>query len=241
MDVLLDDVTSRLFFQLPFIKKDVDDLITVIPIDKKDEMFTIFNNYHPSLQFTMEGEVNGKLPSLDMLLTHDSVSESINTAWYKKPTSSGRMLNFLSTHNYNQKIGTASGFIHRVLNLSFNINNDTLAVIEQQLQSNNYPNALIKRLLHIHLRKLQTLDVTLTNNTIDTGQVPPAEKIYRSLIFVDNISYKIGKIIKTHFPNIMLRYQCNCTINSVFRSKWIDCNIPALFSLDHVVCVTSLT
>lgn len=69
MDILLDDVTSKLFFKLPFIKKYVDNLITVIPIDKKDGILTIFNIYHPKLQFKMEEEVNGKLSSLDML-TH---------------------------------------------------------------------------------------------------------------------------------------------------------------------------
>lgn len=129
MDVLLDEVTSRLSFPLPFIKKYVDDLVTAVPYNKIEETLTIFNSYCDKLQFTIEEERDGRLPFLDMTLCRNTSDGSISTVWYRKPTSSGKMLNFLSAHNINQKISTATGFIHRVISLTSNITDDTFKSI----------------------------------------------------------------------------------------------------------------
>lgn len=81
MDILLDDVVTKISFELPFLKKDVDDLITTVPIDKVNEVLTAFNSYNPRLQFTVETEVDGKLPFLDMMVQRNTCDGSVRTFW----------------------------------------------------------------------------------------------------------------------------------------------------------------
>lgn len=59
---------------------------------------------------------NNQISYLDMTL--EIVEDKIQTFWYKKPTSKGRILNFLSAHNFNLKLNTATGLVNRILSLS---------------------------------------------------------------------------------------------------------------------------
>lgn len=54
MDDLLDNCLKQLSFETIFIKKYVDDLITLIPEDKVNEMREIMNSSHAKLKFTIE-------------------------------------------------------------------------------------------------------------------------------------------------------------------------------------------
>ncbi|XP_072383799.1 uncharacterized protein [Diabrotica undecimpunctata] len=56
MDYVLDSVIPLLSFNIPFIKKYVDDIILAIPNDKVDELLDTFNGYDPYIQFTIERE-----------------------------------------------------------------------------------------------------------------------------------------------------------------------------------------
>lgn len=49
MNLLLDEVISRLPFTLPLLKKYVDDLLTTVPMNMVDQTLAIFNSYCPSL------------------------------------------------------------------------------------------------------------------------------------------------------------------------------------------------
>lgn len=49
-------------------KMYVEDFITAIPLAMEDAVLSTFNVYNASLQFTIELEINGKLPFLDILL-----------------------------------------------------------------------------------------------------------------------------------------------------------------------------
>lgn len=95
-------------------KMYVEDFITAIPLAMEDAVLSTFNVYNASLQFTIELEINGKLPFLDILLVRKRLGGTISTEWYMKPTSSGRILNYYSDHYYNQKINMAFGLIQLV-------------------------------------------------------------------------------------------------------------------------------
>ena len=57
--------------------------------EEAEEFLEVLNNLHPCLQFTMESEVDGKLPFLDVLVLRDEVSEEFLTTIYRKPTFTG--------------------------------------------------------------------------------------------------------------------------------------------------------
>ena len=68
MDDPLDDIIPKLPFNLPFIKKYVDDLILAIPRNNTDTILIIFNSYNNHIQFTIEEENNQSVSFLDTKL-----------------------------------------------------------------------------------------------------------------------------------------------------------------------------
>ncbi|XP_062537986.1 uncharacterized protein LOC134206299 [Armigeres subalbatus] len=120
MEDLLDTVITKLNFTIPVLKK----------------------------YFTMEIEKDGKLPFLDTLIIRKE-DHTLRTVWYSKPISSGRLLNYNSFHPTNMKLNVASNFIKRVMQLTTDTPIEQQKhVIFQNLRRNDYPSALINRLMN---------------------------------------------------------------------------------------------
>lgn len=49
----------------------MDDIIAIIPKNKVNETFNIFNSYHPRLKFTHELELNGTINFLDIKIIRE--------------------------------------------------------------------------------------------------------------------------------------------------------------------------
>jgi hypothetical protein len=163
MDVLLDHVIPLLDFELPWIKKYVDDHLLLIPFDKVDYVLQKFNSYNSNIQFTCETEINRKLPFLDIQL-YRANNLKIETCLYKKPTSSGRILNYLSLHPRAQKLNTAQNYIKRVISFcNPYVESDCKKCIFKTLQNNNYPPSLIKKMFATQSQKNN-------NNNIATSE-----------------------------------------------------------------------
>lgn len=147
LDRLLDHVIPTLPFNLPFLYKYVDDIITAIPSESSNIILEHFNSYHNSLQFTIELENNNSVPFLDTKVIRLD-NQSIITDWYRKPTFSGRYINFYSSHPYNQKVNTLAALKNRILKIShpsFHMQN--LNLLKQFFSNNGYPPWLINRIL----------------------------------------------------------------------------------------------
>ncbi|KXJ76535.1 hypothetical protein RP20_CCG009440 [Aedes albopictus] len=148
MEGLLNTVKLRIQCPIPILKKFVDDLILALPKDQVQTVLDIFNGYDPHHQFTAETEVDNKLPFLDTLITRHE-DQTLSTCWCSKPIASGRLLNFHSFHPTLMKINVAMNYINRVIALTTNINwNHLKQTIFQHLRRNNYPSALINRILN---------------------------------------------------------------------------------------------
>jgi hypothetical protein len=93
--------------------KYVDDLLLIIPKEEVENTLNLFNGYSKYLKFTMEPEVNGRLPYLDVELIKQNDGR-ILTKWYSKEMASNRMLNYKSNHPLQQKLNVASNLIKRV-------------------------------------------------------------------------------------------------------------------------------
>ena len=70
---------------LRFWKRYVEDTCTVLPAHSLQELFDHLNGVEPSIQFTVETDLKGRLPFLDVLLQWD-LDGSILTTVYKKST-----------------------------------------------------------------------------------------------------------------------------------------------------------
>ena len=70
-----------------------------------------FKPIHPHLVFTLEEEVNGKLPFLDVLVEWSNVAQ--HTTVYTKPTATDRFLDFTSPSPQNHKFAMACSLLSR--------------------------------------------------------------------------------------------------------------------------------
>ncbi|XP_055588871.1 uncharacterized protein LOC129741188 [Uranotaenia lowii] len=65
MESLLDNVTRTLDFQIPILRKYVDDLLLALPREHVEQVREKFNQYHPKIQFTVEIELVQKANETD--------------------------------------------------------------------------------------------------------------------------------------------------------------------------------
>ena len=146
MDDLINDCLLQLDFEVPFLKKYVDDIILSIPNDGKERLLEVFNNYNQRLKFTIEEEDdNGRVPFLDTQVIRRSDNKVI-TSWYAKPGSSGRYLHYESFHAERQKINVLLGMKNRAINTSHvSFVADNLKKLSNLFINCGYPPGLVKK------------------------------------------------------------------------------------------------
>jgi len=89
----------------------------IIPKNKLEMVLKTFNEYHPRLQFTHELESNNSLSFLNMLVIRGEDGRII-TNWYRKPTFSGRYINYFSSHPEQYKLKTIANLVDQAILLS---------------------------------------------------------------------------------------------------------------------------
>ena len=207
MNALLDDVLAKIDIPVPFVKKYVDDLLTVLPADKIEYVKNALNAFNPHIQFTYEVENDNRLPYLDMVLIRTE-NQTILTDWYKKPMASGRILNYFSLHPLVQKLNTATGFIGRIFRLSTSKSiEEKKQTVREHLLTNNYPSSLINRLINRFVyQSAQSI----------SDEVSPEPKVYRSLHHVEALTPALAKVVNRNFKNVTLSFKCVKTNRSLF-------------------------
>ncbi|XP_076058563.1 uncharacterized protein LOC143035581 [Oratosquilla oratoria] len=73
----------------------VDDVFAVVHDKDIDPLFTRLNSLESAIQFSMELEVNGVLPFMDILVSRE---DHLETSKYRKPTHTDRLLDYGSHH-----------------------------------------------------------------------------------------------------------------------------------------------
>ena len=95
---VMEDVEERALasydVQLPFWKRYVDDICTVVPIDRAQHLLQHLNTIESTIQFTVEVENDGKLPFLDVNISR-LPDGSFNTSVFRKPTHTNRYLDLM--------------------------------------------------------------------------------------------------------------------------------------------------
>ena len=101
------------------------------------------NSLRPSIQFTMEREKNNKLPFLDVEV--ERASGRFTTSVYRKPTTTGRYLNFQSHHPDNVKKSIVRCLQHRANTISGDdgIRKKEMDHLTETFKRNGYPSRVI--------------------------------------------------------------------------------------------------
>ena len=237
MDDLLNDCLSTLPFQVPFLKKYVDDIICAIPAGSEDLILNTFNNHNQYLSFTLERETNNSVPFLDTKLIRGN-DGLIILNWYQKPTNTGRYLNYLSFHEERIKINLVLGLKNRIEKVCHpTLRIDNLKKLYNILIDNSYPKPLLNKLLFsnpsfTHTENNINTRVTQPTNSNDLEPQRALRTTYRSLPHVNNLTNRIINVFKSELTTVKIAKRSVFTINNFF-SKLKD-KTP-LLSMNNIV------
>jgi hypothetical protein len=164
------------------------------------------------------------------------VTGKITTKWYKKAISSGRILNFLSSHPRSQLINTAEGFIFRVLSLTSVEHMDEIKeIMWGLLKKNNYPTRLINVLLCRVHQKLHNVGNNAVVLTCD-----PQPKRFFSIHYVAGLSERIARNLETEMMDIKIAFRAPRTMDAVYNKMndkvcmWDLCNV--IYAIKCLIC-----
>jgi Reverse transcriptase (RNA-dependent DNA polymerase) len=214
--ILSDLVLEKLFnsqipkfsSEPPFFKKYVDDIICMIPRRYIMQTLEILNDFHPKLQFTVETEKNNLINFLDMTLIHDH--DKITTNFYRKSTSSDRILNYLSKHPFHMRYNTAISFARRVKILSdpcfLRSNAD---MIQKILLANNYPVKTIRKVIKSY-RYFQP--------TVDGSSSMKGDNKFSCLTYIEGLTDKLTKKISVMNSEIKYGYRISNKTSKLFTN-----------------------
>ena len=175
---LENDCINKLCFDVPFYYRYVDDIILCVPKNLINYTLNVFNNYNENLQFTVELMHNNIINFLDMQLIVQE--DSIITNWYRKPTHSGRYLNYYSHHPITQKIGIVYSLVDYSIKLSHpKYHHSNIKLTKELLTLNDYPLDFINKYISKRL-------ITISNT--------------------DNFVHNIKKTINPNKPLLILPY-----------------------------------
>lgn len=147
MDHILDECIGRLPFRLDFVKKYVDDLIMSVPGSEVETVLQTFNSYDTHIKFTIEYEdENCSVPFLDTRVCR--MNDEIRLDWYRKGTSSNKLIHYLSEHSVKIKINCIKEMknrIHKICHPTFIDKN--IRRLYTIFSENGYPSYMLKKLL----------------------------------------------------------------------------------------------
>ncbi len=175
-------------------------------------ILTELNSQNKKLQFTVEIEENNSIPFLEFKI--HKIDDKLIFDWYRKPTASGRIINYNSSQPKKTILNTAYNFVCKILDISDEqfIKKNTL-ILKKTLQQNDYPWTIINSLIN---KKLNTKNDNKSNNTATENT--NIDKRFISIPYIHNLTdnNSLRKILPE--SNIVLAHKSNMTLKNLFKS-----------------------
>ena len=150
----LDSFDERIGDNARLYERYMDDIIRSISRNRIETKLNEINNIHPSLNFTIETEVDGALPFLDMKVMRSNCK--LSSTWYCKPTDTGLIMNFHALAPSKYKRSVVCGFVHRIFRAcsSWMHFHTSLTRAKDILENNQYPASFYEPLISATIEKL---------------------------------------------------------------------------------------
>jgi len=197
-DIVMEDLETLSLQKLNFVVhtyyRYVDDILMIIPATKLDSVLNVFNSYHPRLKFTYEAESNNMLNFLNTSVIRQD-DGTIITNWYRKPTFSGRYINFYSNHPYQYKLNTITNLVDHAILLSderFHVTN--LEIIKSILLNNGYPISVVQKQIKKRCKMIE--NNKMTGDGIKHMNNNDNKNYTLTVPFVNNVSNDIKRIVR---------------------------------------------
>ena len=196
-DMVMEDLETHclllLSFHISFFKRYVDDIFAIVPRSGIDELLRVFNSYHTRLKFTFEIEKNSSLSFLDTTVIREGIV--LLTNWYRKPTFSGRYINYFSNHPLKYKINIIRNLVDRAILLSdVRFHKSNLIEIKKILSNNCYPTKLTNKYINIRLNELQTRHNNNNSSSSDNVARDPLKFI--TIPYIKGLSDGVGRTMR---------------------------------------------
>ena len=192
-----------------FYRQYVDDSFCLFNSDRDATIFFDYiNSRHPNIKFTMEKQVNYKLPFFDVLIDNHDPNSSL-TRVYRKKTFTGLLTNYFSFTSYSYKVGLIKTLVDR----AYKINNTWLGFHEDInnltdiLKKNFFPAHLIEKIINRYITGTQS-------NHHPRGSLPTTSPTFYFRLYIGHFSAITQKKIR-HF---IKRYCNDLDIKLVFSS-----------------------
>lgn len=133
----------------------------------------MLNFQHTSINFTVEKEVNGTLPFLDLTINRND-DGTLKFGIYRKPTSTDRYITSDSNHYGSQKKAAFHSMVHRLYTVPMDKTefDEEKSRIYKAAEVNGYDKRFIEKILQKHKRKKQRQDITtLQPNTQEVKRI----------------------------------------------------------------------
>jgi hypothetical protein len=168
-----------------FWKRYVDDIITAVPTDKIETLLAYLNALNNHIQFTVEKEENSSIPFLDLFITRNDDGH-LQFSVHRKPTHTGKYLNYNSYNPSNHKASVASTLFTRAKQIcEGEKKREEEKIIIDELKMNDYPMKLIKQ-CYKRANRTSNQQPAAKNNT------------FISAPYIKGASERIGRILKRH-------------------------------------------
>ena len=142
----LEERALSTFRQPPkFWRRYVDDVFSILRKVELNDFLQHLNSQHPSIVFTVETEMDGSLPFLDVRV-HRNGNKLVTTV-YRKPTHTGRYLHYLSNHPDTAKRSVVRALTNRKEYITAGEGEikQELARVDDELSMNDYPRNFVER------------------------------------------------------------------------------------------------
>ena len=146
--ILTERLPLELFKQL--VEKAKERYNTTKVLEKRshqnssqDQLLNYINNVNSNLQFTLETEINKSLPYLDLEIFRQE-DGAMKFKVHRKPSHTGRLLNYNSSSHMAHKRSTIRSLVSRAFKIcSEEYLENELTLIKEQLSNNGYPRKMI--------------------------------------------------------------------------------------------------
>ena len=188
-----------------------------------EKLLTIMNSKHKNIKFTIENEVNKKIPFLDVLIRRQT--EGFHTSVYHKPTFTGVYLNWFSLTSKVYKIGLIKCLLGRTWRIcsDYESIHKEFTQINEVLKRNGYPEDVID----CEIKKF--LDKKFVHQELSDTIVIDDEEITKKLFLVlpyindsvEELGQKLVNLTKKYYPKVKLRvlFKSPSTISNSFSFK----------------------
>ena len=194
----------------------LDDTFVVFQNEQQaNNFFSFINNMHDNLQFTMEKQINDKLPFIDKLV-HCNDSK-ISLSIFRKPSNTGLGISFFSFCPLVYKLNAIKTLVHGAYHLtsSYDFFASEVDYLKTFIMRNAFPISLFELCVKRFLDKRYISKVPIST--------VPKKKIFISLPFFgllsDELAVFLKEILPEYYPqiNFNLCFKNSFTIASFFK------------------------